>query len=257
MMPDSFHINKRFVCCYNKAWSGLVAIGLVILSMGLISQDDSNELITFMDDDGIHLRWSGHHHSDLKGYKVYRMTEGEDEWICLTPEPITMVSEQHQIQGILDYQATVYYALFGRDTIAGDIGPDEFSETHYSERDRWHFQSICLVNPKFGEVLGQVYLDKTARPGVSYQYKITVLTDIEKDHVLSDNLEYQMEFVPEVTGLTTTPGHHRVDLQWNRDRELLHDRQLVSYNIYRSEQVGGPFARINDYNQVSEIMNED
>ncbi|MEM7373025.1 MAG: hypothetical protein AAF587_30665 [Bacteroidota bacterium] len=209
------------------------------------------DYLSFVSEEGIHLRWNGSDILPLDGYHVYRRSPGKN-WEKLTDEPLTRHLKRRQIEQQLGYQAELFFALFGLEK------PQDITETMYrdlrNDPDAFEwFQLMTTLQPAFGELLGEIFLDNTVQDGQRYRYRITVLANGQEQDLLSTGTlrAGQIDEVPVVDGFQGESKDEHIRLMWPRREELQKAGEVISYHVYRSEQGAlGPFERINAYNML-------
>jgi len=214
---------------------------------------ESQELLTYMDQDGIHLRWQGYDRGLYEGYQVYRKDIQSNDWQLLSDELITVKTSEEDILETLSYQAGLYYAMFSREKVEGDISVGDIISLRNKDQEHPIFGVLCLINYKFGEVLGEIYLDKSAIIGKQYEYRIDVVVNgVGSAHSQSSLLDpYGFESMPSVNALEAKVDNEQVSLSWDKHVEEMKLGDVVSYNIYQSDSEDGSFEKINNYNQLS------
>lgn len=214
-------------------------------------QAQSSEYLSFISEEGIHLRWNGSDILPMDGYHVYRRSPGQD-WERLTEEPLTRQLKRRQIDQQLGYQAEMFYALFGLDR-AQDITEDMYAQLRNNPEAFEWFQLMGTLQPSFGKLLGEIYLDQNVEEGQRYRYRITVLANgQERDLVSTTTLRAgQLDQIPSVEGLQGEGRGEHIRLMWPRQEALQQKGDIISYHVYRSSQGAlGPFSKINAYNML-------
>jgi fibronectin type 3 domain-containing protein len=185
--------------------------------------------------------------SNHEGYNVYR--GGAGNWTKLNSDLIKPVLKVSEIRLRVRFKAETYLALFGVESDALEIPKSTFTQRLSDPAGAPLIGAICMVNPEFGELLGVRFTDVS--PHGSTQYKITTVRGAsESDWATSAQINAATDSdVPMAEGLTITCGDARVDLEWKKDMTLMKRGAIVSYHVYRSGNLLGPYERI-DYTGI-------
>lgn len=219
--------------------------------MSLTFSAQNAEVLTFSDESGNYIRWQGYAEADLVGYNVYRSTDGNN-WTKQNDAPITPLLSSAALESELGYKANLFYALLGKESTEGNVSVADLSKVRKDADSRSFFEAMCLVNPEFGNALGEIYHDQTAVSTVAYYYEVKVVTGSgEKAHSKQVIQVAMPESIPAVEGLVAGVAHESVELRWDKLSEAMKAGDVVSYNVYRSTSEDAGYQLVNGYNQLS------
>jgi fibronectin type 3 domain-containing protein len=221
-------------------------LALLLLSgWGIFSQN--LPVLTFQVTGKISLRWPALHETDLEGYHVYRIIQEGNDWQRLTVQPVSMIRSAAQIREQAGYKSELFLQLFGMVNPVRDIDNQAYQDVINDPASLSFLDVMTLINPEFGKLMGVVFIDSLAGSGEQVQYKITsVKSGTEKDYALSPVLLTGTgDKIPGVTGLEGEPGHQSALLSWDKSQEDLRSGKVVTYAVYRSDQLLGEYERMN------------
>lgn len=227
---------------------------LLMLIAGLVRLNAQVRILYETDGSNVRLRWQGVHVPGMPSYQVYRRHDG-GAWEKISPTPVQPVTGYEALKAILRYKTDAYLQLFG---LSGERRESLSAAAWDSAFDKKGAESfigaLSLVNPEYGVALGEVYIDNPPDKSATYSYKVTFsnASTPEKDLVISPNIKPSaVTEVPGVSDLKATPGNASVRLEWHKDKELLKKGSLVSYRIYKSSDILGPYEPVNFYGVLS------
>lgn len=207
------------------------------------------DVITFVSDDGVYLRWKGRHTAGLDGYNLYRQQEGSTNWVLINDTPLRLITDNRLITDRAGYQAGMFLQLFGIDDINGNISVAAYQDLIADPQAVSFMEVMCLVNPELGYLLGEIYVDSSIVPGRSYKYRVDALVNRTPEIIGQTALlnTADIQTIPSVSdpegeGLD---GMNRI--LWPRRRDLLSSGEIVTYRVYRSDSLLGPYRRVNFY----------
>ena len=224
----------------------LTAIFILVLFSEDMSSQEPRHLV-FRTGDAVYLRWSGMRTYGHEGYNVYRRYEAEEDWQKINPGMLSREYDLDEIRNIAgDYIGGLYLSLFGvkdrRDITAEDY------EYLISTEDGFDMLNIMsVVYPAVGILLGEIYIDREYDENRKVQYSIKVVEDgEEKDWVQTTLFDPS---IPDEVPAVDLPEHESRDqkiiLKWEKDQELFDKGTVVTYNIYRAEDITGPYMLVN------------
>lgn len=219
----------------------LAFIFLILLSPVVIAQP---VVITFRAADGIHLRWKGVRENSFGGYHVERKTTG-GAWNRLTPTPLQRATTQQEIERIAGFKTDLYLTLFDAAKPPRDLTTADYDRV-LTRQNNGLFEAICVVNSEFGKLLGEVYFDTSLPVGTDAEYRITAIVNgAEREIGISNPVGAEPGIIPPVADLLGNAGDRNATLTWERDPASLQRGDVITWNIYRAENILGPFEQIN------------
>jgi len=231
-----------------KQFIRLKILGFALLAgLPLFSQD--LPVLTYRETDRVYLRWPALHETDLDGYHVYRRSTGAAEWQKLTEQPVGMIRSVARIREMAGFKTEMFLQLFGAVNPVRDIDNPAYQNVINDEASLSFLDIMTLINPEFGPLMGVVHIDSLFEPGGQIQYKITtVRRGVEQDYAISTSILADVpDKIPVVTGLEGEGGHQSAMLIWDKNQKDLEQGSIVSYAVYRSEQLLGEYERANLY----------
>lgn len=236
---------------HGRSKISLVCLLAMMFWFTVVNSAHSQEkpVLTFLNDGKVHLRWPALHDADLVGYNVYRKMAGEQAWSKLTEKPVSMVYSLDEIRRIAGYKADLYLELFGANDPPQDIPLQRYREIIADQKDLSFLEVMTLINPELGPLLGVVFIDDTGLPSGLIEYRVTALIQgREMNYAASGELNTRSSgLVPAVTGLMGSAGHQSAYLTWDKDNDALRSGAVVTYAVFRSDNLLGPFEQINYY----------
>jgi fibronectin type 3 domain-containing protein len=222
---------------------------LLLMVFGL--SDVQGQMLVFKSDEGVHLRWPGEHVQDLQGYHVSRIEEGQTDYARLTTSPITMISSPAELKELLGGKVHLYAALFGKENADQSITANDFASIEQDGEAL--FGAVCLINPTFGEALGEVFVDNTAIAGKRYAYKVEAITSSGSKKVAESGYlsPYELTAIPAVEDAQASGRAQSVAISWQQMPIAMTQGKVVSFNVYRSEQMEGPWFQANNFQTLS------
>jgi fibronectin type 3 domain-containing protein len=238
---------------YIKGFFFLVALTWQVITV----QGQDNPVIIYVEAGKVYLRWPALHQTDLDGYHVYRRQAGGQTWEQITAQPLRMLRSNQEIRQQAGYKADLYLQLFGADDPAGDISDQLYRDVINNARSRSFLDVMTLINPEFGPLMGVVFIDSLNLPAGFIQYKITtIINTTENDYAISGETDSRItSLIPVVTGLTGIPGHQSARLVWDKERSALESGKIVTYAVYRSDQLLGTYEKVNYYGILPVTIN--
>lgn len=229
----------------------IVAIAMILSALFAKAQVP---VFIFPSEDGIYLRWQGTRNAELEGYKVYRKTTDGAEWVLLTPEPLSFVQSKAEGFALVGNEAEILYNLLGKNS--GAITAAEVAAASEGEGGRI-FEAMTVVNPAAARLLGELYLDETAVKGTSYDYRITTLVSGQESDwsTVSVGAPFSAKNVPVANEVEVTEGDARVSLAFEPNKNDLQSGDVVSWQVYRSDQNTGSYKRISFENPMPVSVN--
>ena len=218
----------------------------MIVSILTVNFASAQEVATFVSEDGVHLRWKTDAQAD--GYHIYRKDNNSD-WQKLTNIPVSFISDNGTIKELLGYQANVYLGMFNVPTHNSDITKALFKKTvNDTETFKW-IQIMAVVNHEMAKALGLIYLDETIAVNQSYEYQIrSIRNGVENTWAVTQKVNTaELGQVPNIDELKGKAVDSGAILEWLKDQDQLDKGKAVTYHIYRSDNILGPFERINDF----------
>ncbi|MCC7437185.1 MAG: hypothetical protein IT211_01675 [Armatimonadetes bacterium] len=217
---------------------------LLLLLVAAAATTAQPKVITFRTETGVHLRWQGVRQPGFAGYHVERKTAG-GQWNRLTTTPLQRATTQQEIERIAGFKTDLYLTLFDAAKPPRDLTAADYDRV-LSRQNNGLFEAICVVNSEFGKLLGELYFDSTLPAGSDAEYRITAIVGgAERELGISNPVGTEPDTIPPVADLLGEPGDRSATLRWERDPELQQQGQVITWNIYRAENVLGPFQQIN------------
>lgn len=221
----------------------------VLLLLSLTGVSQSPKVISFVNEDGVYLRWQGLHSESLEGYNVYRQSESSTAWELLNEVPLQLITDNSIIKEIAAYKAGIFLQLFGINDINSDLSREAYLNVIADPQAVSFMEVMSLVNPKLGYLLGEIYHDSTALRGQTYRYRMNAIvngneSEIGFSEIIDPN---KIQSVPTASGLVGDGLDKMNRMQWERNRNLLSSGELVTYRLYRSESLLGLYQQVNYY----------
>lgn len=206
------------------------------------------------DGNKVKLRWRGVHTPAIEGYNVYRK-QGEGEWQKLNSNPLKPVWNYVDLKTILGYKTAAYLQLFGAsDEKKQSINRVSWDSTFNKKGAEAFIGAMSLINPEYAMALGETFEDEPSDKSKSYFYKVTLLeagnkeTDLAKSEAILPSTRTR---VPSTSEVFAVSGNASVKLEWKKEKELLKKGTIVTYKIYRSFELLGPFEPVNYFGLLS------
>ncbi|MBL7987317.1 MAG: hypothetical protein JNJ94_04570 [Chlorobi bacterium] len=224
--------------------SGMLLAMLLLLLCSTIAIAQP-KVITFRAESGVHLRWQGVRQPGFAGYHIDRRTPG-GQWNRLTTTPLQRATTQQEIERVAGFKTDLYLTLFDAAKPPRDLTAADYDRV-LTRQNNGLLEAICVVNPEFGKLLGEVYFDNTLPAGTEAEYRITALVgDAEREVGISSIVGMEVGTIPPPAGeILGEAGRRTATLRWERDPALLQRGEVITWNIYRAENVLGPFEQIN------------
>lgn len=221
----------------------IIATILPILLLGAAEMSGQARLVHFTTETEVLLRWVDPDPAEAEGYDVYRSDDGGD-WQKVNAATIGRVYSEKEIEEIAGYETDLYLALFGA-TEPRDLTEADYRRA-FTDEDAGLLRALLLVNPEFGELLGETFADDVPS-GQTVRYRIERISAgssqilVESDAIVTG----QVEEVPRVAGLDGLAGDRTAVIEWTKDRAALDEGRVVSWNVYRADSPLGPFLQVN------------
>lgn len=206
-----------------------------------------SQVITFSNDQGVFLRWSGLHEADVQGYAIYRSENSGD--FSKIAETI-MVTSPDQLKALLGGKVHLYASLFGKNIDEGPITAQDFSRID-SESESL-FRAVCLINPDFGTALGESYNDRTVIPGNTYNYRIETIRSGGTGQSFTASVRAQeTTSIPAVEDIQGVGRAQSALISWQKMPAEMKSGDVVSYNVYRADSPEGSWVQANNFQTLS------
>lgn len=227
---------------------------MLMLLLGFGTSNAQVRILYETDGTNVKLRWQGVHTPGIPSYQVYRKQDG-GPWEKLTSKPLQPILNYDDLKEALKFKTDAYLQLFG---LSGErlesINTMSWDSTFAKKGAESFIGALSLVNPEYAVALGEVFTDNPPDKSVVYSYKVTYANSAttEKDLAVIENLKPSLIMeVPGVNELKAVPGNASVKLEWRKDKELLKKGSLVSFRIYKSSDILGPYESVNFYGTLS------
>lgn len=219
----------------------IIIIILIAIPINLASQEA--QTVVFRDGEKVYIRWFGDRNPDNSGYNFYRMQSGE--WQKLNNQILTRTYDLDEIRNSSgDYIGGIYLSLFGGKELR-DIQQSDYVNVINNNDALTFLNLMTFVYPAIGKLMGEYYVIDIKSENESY--KITTINNgIETDWALIEGLDTKaIDAVPEPSELDFQPQNQQILLYWEIQQDLLDIGEIVSYNIYRAENIAGPYVLVN------------
>lgn len=233
-----------------SSWHKIIScIATIVLIVSAPCHAQNSGILTWFDGKQMHIRWQGMRSADVQGYYVYRQVENATLWKKLNEQPISMVTERTKAENIVGYKASLFFELFGQGAEVEQLSRNSLATFYQNSEAVAYMEIFSLINPEFGHLLGEIFVDNKIIPGPRVRYKITYLiAGQERDLVVSEYTDTHIrETISSPEGFAGEPGFESAKLEWNRNRALLSSGKIVSYRLYRSTELLGPYEEVNLY----------
>lgn len=206
-----------------------------------------SQVITFANDQGVFLRWSGIHETDVQGYAIYRSeNSGEFSKIAET----AMVTSPDQLRALLGGKVHLYSSLFGKNIEDGPITAQDFSRIETESESL--FRAVCLINPDFGTALGESYNDRAVIPGNTYDYRIETIRSGGTGQIFTASVRAQeTTSIPAVADIQGIGRAQSALISWQKMSAAMKSGDVVSYNVYRADSPEGSWVQANNFQTLS------
>lgn len=180
---------------------------------------------------GIVIKWIPDEINYVKGYNIYRSIAGNASWQKLNDEPINKIPPLPDAYRSLPEELLKSYA----------IGYEK-PRTYFRENDamRAFIYLDILRSQELGELLGLVWIDESASPGQSYQYKVEGLIEsgVESIGVSNNVTTGNYDYLPEPQNISIDRKRDGVYFKWDIDES----RSVATY--IRKSTNGGRFENL-------------
>ena len=207
--------------------------------------------------DSVVLRWGATTHTAWKvagsgGYMVqrfdlYRGATGKPTILTTSPiRPLTLEEWKARYSQDDTLAAAAVQTLYGRPVVTSD---DPFGSIYemYLQQQNLHGFALLLADmePRLADGLGLRFVDRTAKTGRSYLYRVYSLADnpderIDTAFVVVSTVE--RDSTRSIESLRADEGEKKIVLKWDRYE---HAVPFSGYFIERSTDRGRTFQRIN------------
>lgn len=227
----------------------LLAYGLIsLLTIGVeVLAQEKPQVISFTTGEAVYLRWGGLRDANVDGFRVYRRGSVDAGWTQVGTD-IQRMREPEEINELLgELRGNVVLSLYGAVNPVRAIDQTVF-ENLFNNRDAVALlKVVSLVNWEFGFVHGEICIDSSIGGLANAQYRIALLrsgaeTDIGQTRMLSTTSAQVIAPVAYVDIETQDGG---IRLSWPRPQEDMRNGDIVTFNIYRADDILGPFERVN------------
>ncbi|MBN2319657.1 MAG: hypothetical protein JXR49_11295 [Acidobacteria bacterium] len=201
-------------------------------------------LYSYVTEDEVHLRWNSPLEQEYRGFQIERREAGRQEWLRLTDEPVTRVTEVEEIRRLLGNDADSFLTFF--DPALTDIDDAAFGRVAGDAIARSMIQLVSVGQPALGFVLGERYSDSRLQPGESFDYRVVMITPSGSEMSWAQTdapvTHGQVDSIPVPQNLEGKGEEESALLNWRHDAALSRSGRCVSYRVYRSEKAFGPFV---------------
>jgi fibronectin type 3 domain-containing protein len=178
---------------------------------------------------------------NTSGYHLYSKTSGQN-YVHVNATTILPVTDCQTIRKYIVAASPESLAVSKNLDCAPCEIQDVPSDLSQDGQTIWrHIRStLAQTYYKIGIVMGQAYLDKSAKSGTIY-YKLTaVVADAETTLVIDRKVIAGIPVLLQAPGnLSATAGDEQIFLSW----DTLQD--AVGYDVYRAEKKGGSYSKVN------------
>ncbi len=226
----------------------ILILTILIAGVSLIGRAQEGSYISYFDGQTIHLRWNAYPDGNIDGYTLFRQNEGA-EWSQLNSNPLSVITEKSQLQDKLGYRYALYLSLFGIKSDTTILTQAQVKRVLSDNKSRTFLEALATVNPDFGDLLGLVYHDSAIISQNRYRYRIDVSSEgnpspwVTTDWIMTK----ASGSVPPVIDISGSGEDQRNIIQWIREPEYHQSGEIVTYRIYRSESLLGPYSQRNVY----------
>ena len=227
----------------------LFAPGLILLLiMGReIHAQEAPQVISFSTGDAVYLRWEGLRSPDVDDFRVYRRTNVLQDWTPIGNN-IQRMRDPEQINKLLgELRGNVVLSLYGAVNPVRAIDQTVF-ENLFNNRDAVALlKVVSLINWDFGFVNGEIFIDSTLGVQVQAQYRVTALQNGAENEVGQTRMftTTSAQVIAPVEYVDIEAQNGGLLLSWPKPREDMRRGDIVTFNIYRSVDILGPFERVN------------
>lgn len=197
-----------------------------------------------MANDGIYLRWKGERSNSLEGYHVYRKS-GDADWERLTSEALTLPSNEQLVKASIPGKEDLFYAMLGLK--GGPVTAADVLRASQHEMMGGLFEATIAADADMAALLGERFVDASAQKGTRYSYRIAVLKNGAESvlHEKGPLPPYQALAAAKAPAVQVISGDGELTLKCSPPAAALKSGDVVSWQVYRSENANGPFRRVN------------
>ncbi len=227
----------------------LLAFGMILLlTIGVdVLAQDSPQVISYVGRDAVYLRWEGLRSANVNGFRVYRRSSIGAGWTQVGAD-IQRLREPEQINDLLgELRGNVVLSLYGAVNPVRTIDQTVF-ENLFNNRDAVALlKVVSLVNWDFGFVHGEICIDSISARQVQAQYRVTALQNGAESELGQTKMftTTSAQVIAPVAYVNIEPQNGGIRLSWPRPLEDMRRGDIVTFNIYRADDVLGPFERVN------------
>lgn len=219
----------------------LCFIAFCFVSVALTAQET---LYIYPAEDGIYLRWQGERNDALQGYHVYRKA-GEGEFERLTTEQLSFPENEQTVKSWIPGKVDFFYAMLGLS--GGRVTAADVRRAAEHEVMGGLFEATFAADADMAELLGERFVDRSSEKGTRYTYRITSVK-YGNETVLHEKgplAPYQPQSGPSSPPVQIVSGDGELMLQCTPPASALKSGDMVSWQVFRSNQAEGPYQRVN------------
>lgn len=213
--------------------------------IGLFAQEAA--YIIFRNSGKVHMKWENVRDVNHEYFVVYRQYENSDDWEKINPKPLKIHTELDEIISIAgEYYGSIYLSLMGVKRDRRSLTKADIISTYNNDDAYNMLNALSVTQPFFAELLGTTFVD-SPEINTRVRYKITSSQGVrEIDYITTAFIEASIDdVVPRHENIEGIPSNNSATIRWERNLEVLKSGKAVYYNIYRADDIGGPYQIIN------------
>ncbi|MBS4001278.1 MAG: hypothetical protein KGZ71_12435 [Desulfobulbaceae bacterium] len=217
----------------------------IFYSIAIFSQDPA--YLIFRNSGNVYLKWEYLRDNNHEHYNIYRQYENSDTWEQINPKPLKLITDIDEIVYIGgEYYGSIYLSLMGvkrekRDITKSDIIAWQNNAEAYSM-----LNALSVTQPLISELTGTSFLD-TPESRARVRYKINSIRAADELHyITSEFIDTKIDdIVPTPEDISIKPLNNSASIIWARSLDVLQSGRAVNFNIYRADNITGPYLIVN------------
>lgn len=176
---------------------------------------------------------------DWIGYHIYRKLSGDGDFVRITAKPVSHVGSLQELEQRLGISV---------DILASTMKFSSRAQLWNAiEKGDPKLVRLSMLDPELREVLGLLYRDRDVQRGTTYTYLVTKVkaggNESERSSPSTVTFGEPRFALLGPIDVKVTAGENSVSLRWNLNPL---DSGAFSFSVYRANDPGGYFARMND-----------
>ncbi len=206
-----------------------------------------SDVVTHRTTNAIYIRWKPVRSSETIGYNLYRQSGDAATWERITREPLARVRNVSQLRAFLSADAAFFLGMFKLPQDAQELDDTHFNRVAEDQKNAFFLNLLSATNPRVALALGEMFIDSTVMTGSRVRYRVMHVTRTGERAIgeTPPLIAGTPDVIPAIVGLEAIASNETVTLRWRKNTEAMRSGMLVTWNVYRSDNILGPYERIN------------